>query len=49
MRKPWFDGVFVVDGSETIQLGIQDILNAANAYNGTGTLKDAMEGVSGSL
>lgn len=44
-----FDGVFIVDGSETLQLGVQDILNAANAYNGTGSLKDAMESVSGDL
>jgi len=44
-----FDGVFVVDGSESLQLGIQDILNAANAYNGTGSLEDALEAVSGNL
>jgi len=42
-----FDGVFVVNGSETLQLGVQDILNAANSYNGTGSLKDHMEAVSG--
>jgi len=44
-----FDGVFVVNGSETLQLGVQNILDAANAYNGTGTIKDAMESVSGDL
>lgn len=44
-----FDGVFVVDGSETLQLGIQDILNAANAYNGVGSVRDAFENVSGDL
>lgn len=44
-----FDGVFVVDGSETLQLGVQDILNAANSYNGTGSLADHMESVSGSF
>lgn len=44
-----FDGVFVVDGSESLQLGVQDILDAANAYNGVGRLKDAMESASGSL
>lgn len=44
-----FDGVFIVNGSETLQLGVQDILNAANSYNGVGTLRDTFEGVSGSL
>jgi hypothetical protein len=44
-----FDGVFVVDGSESLQLGVQEILNAANGYNGTGSLKDALESVSGNL
>jgi hypothetical protein len=44
-----FDGVFVVNGSESLQLGVQDILNAANAYNGTGSLKDALESVSGNF
>ena len=44
-----FDGVFVVNGSESLQLGVQDILNAANAYNGVGSLKNALESVSGSF
>jgi hypothetical protein len=44
-----FDGVFTVNGSETLELGVQDILNAANAYNGVGSLKDALESVSGNL
>ena len=44
-----FDGVFVVDGSKNLELGVQDILNAANAYNGVGTLKDTFENVSGNL
>ena len=44
-----FDGVFIVNGSETLNLGVQDILNAANAYNGIGTLKDRLESVSGNL
>ncbi len=44
-----FDGVFVVNGAEILQLGIQDILNAANAYNGVGSLKTAFESVSGTL
>lgn len=44
-----FDGVFVVDGTENLQLGVQDILNAANGYSGPGSLKTAMESVSGDL
>ncbi|MFP5386920.1 MAG: hypothetical protein ACLGHN_12625 [Bacteriovoracia bacterium] len=44
-----FDGVFVVDGSTNLELGVQDILNAANAYNGVGTLKETFENVSGNL
>lgn len=44
-----FDGVFLVDGSETLQLGVQDILNAANGYNGVGSLRTALESVSGNL
>lgn len=44
-----FDGVFVVDGSETLQLGVQDILNAANSYNGTIAIRDHMESVSGNF
>ena len=44
-----FDGVFIVDGSENLELGVQDILNAANAYNGVGTLKETFENVSGNL
>ncbi len=44
-----FDGVFLVDGSETLQLGVQDILNAANGYNGTGSLRTTLEAVSGNL
>lgn len=44
-----FDGVFIVDGSETLVLGVQDILNAANAYNGVGSVKTAFESVTGSF
>ncbi len=44
-----FDGAFVVNGSETLNLGVQDVLNAANAYNGVGSLKNALEAVSGNL
>lgn len=44
-----FDGVFVVDGSTSLELGVQDILNAANAYNGAESLRDAFEAVSGNM
>lgn len=44
-----FDGVFLVDGSEVLQLGIQDILNAANGYNGVGSIRTTLESVSGNL
>ena len=44
-----FDGVFVVNGAESLVLGTQNILNAANAYNGVGSLRDALENVSGDL
>ena len=44
-----FDGVFVVNGPEAIELGVQDILNAANAYNGTAPMEDVFESISGSL
>lgn len=46
-----FDGTFIVDGEETIELGIQNILDAANAYDGLGgqSLKEALEAVSGNL
>lgn len=44
-----FDGTFVVDGAESVNLDVQNIMDAANAYDGTGTLKDALEAVSGNL
>ena len=44
-----FEGVFVVNGAENLQLGIQDILNAANAYNGADTVKNTLEAISGTL
>lgn len=44
-----FEGTFVVNGAETLILGTQNILNAANAYNGVGSLRDALENVSGDL
>lgn len=44
-----FEGVFTVDGSETLNLNIQDILTAANGYNGVGDIRDALENASGSM
>lgn len=44
-----FEGTFVVNGAETLILGTQNILSAANAYNGVGSLRDALENVSGDL
>lgn len=44
-----FDGNFVVNGAESVVLDVQNIMDAANAYDGTGTLKDALEAVSGNL
>ncbi len=44
-----FDGVFVVNGPEVVELGVQDILNTANAYDGTDSMADVFESVSGSL
>lgn len=44
-----FDGVFVVNGAENLQLGIQDILNAANGHNGGTSIKTSLEAISGTL
>lgn len=44
-----FDGLFIVNGSEVLELGVQNILSEANAYDGTQSLKLAMEAVSGNL
>ena len=44
-----FEGTFVVDGAENLELGVQNIIDAANAYDGVGELKDALEAVSGVL
>lgn len=44
-----FEGTFVVDGAESVVLDVQNIMDAANSYDGTGTLKDALEAVSGNL
>lgn len=44
-----FDGTFIVDGAESVVLDVQNIMDAANSYDGTGTLKDALEAVSGNL
>lgn len=42
-----FEGTFIVDGTENLELGVQNIIDAANAYDGVGDLKDALETVSG--
>jgi hypothetical protein len=46
-----FEGTFIVDGVETLELGVQNIMTAANAFDGLGgiSLKDALEAVSGNL
>ncbi|MBG58945.1 MAG: hypothetical protein CMJ16_00660 [Peredibacter sp.] len=44
-----FEGTFIVDGQENLELGVQNIIDAANAYDGVGSLKDALEAVSGVL
>jgi hypothetical protein len=46
--KVKFDGVFVVNGSETLELGVQNILSEVNAHNG-GSLSDRLESISGDL
>ncbi len=43
-----FDGVFVVDGATTLELGVQNILDAANGHS-AGRLRDSLESASGSL
>lgn len=43
-----FEGTFVVDGEKTLELGVDNILTAANNYS-SGSLKDALEAVSGNL
>lgn len=46
-----FDGTFVVDGDKSVELGIQNILDQANSFDGNGgvSLKQALESVSGNL
>jgi hypothetical protein len=43
-----FDGVLVIDGSKNVELGVQEILDAANDYR-SGSMADHFENVSGSL
>jgi hypothetical protein len=43
-----FEGVFVVDGASTLELGVQNILDAANGHS-AGRLRDSLESASGSL
>ncbi len=46
-----FEGTFIVSGEENLELGTQNILDAANAFDGMGgqSLKEALEAVSGNL
>lgn len=46
-----FDGTFVVSGEEALNLDVQNILDAANSFDGMGgvSLKEALEAVSGNL
>ena len=49
----WAEGevpkeVFVVDGATTLELGVQNILDAANGHS-AGRLRDSLESASGSL
>lgn len=46
--KVKFDGVFVVNGTENLELGVQNILSEVNAHNG-GNLADRLESISGDL
>jgi hypothetical protein len=46
--KVKFDGVFVVNGTENLELGVQNILSEVNAHNG-GNLADRLESSSGDL
>lgn len=46
--KVKFDGVFVVNGNETLELGVQNILTEVNGHNG-GNLADRLEAISGDL
>lgn len=46
-----FDGSFTVDGSKSVSLGIQNILDQANSFDNLGgvSLKESLESVSGNL
>ena len=44
-----FEGSFDLTENTSLQLGIQNIVDAVNAYDGVGTIKDTLEGVSGEL
>jgi hypothetical protein len=43
-----FEGTFVVDGATTLELGVQNILDAVNAHS-AGSVRDTLESVSGNL
>lgn len=45
-----FSGTFTASGSnKTLSLGVQHIIDALGSYNGSPSLKDKLEGLSGSL
>jgi hypothetical protein len=44
-----FSGSFTADADQTLELSVQNILDALNSYNGTGSLRDHAESVSGDL
>lgn len=46
--KVKFEGVFVVDGSAVLELGVENILTEVNAHSG-GNLADRLESISGDL
>jgi hypothetical protein len=44
-----FEGLFTVEGDAEINLNVQTILDGLNSYNGSVSLRDAIEGISGSI
>lgn len=44
-----FSGTFTASDTVVLQLGVQDLIDALNAYNGSGSLRDVAQGVSGSM
>lgn len=44
-----FEGNFTANADGTLTLGVQQILNALNSYNGAGSLRTAAESIGGAL